>query len=375
MSQQGIPRGYGQPVLMVRAPGRFNLIGEHTDYNQGLVMPAAIDRAMTLYFGHQANSPELRAFSYDYGEIIMDDDSTHLTGWRQYLWGVRQVLLDAGIPVAGIDITVTSHIPSGAGLSSSAALCCGLVTGISRLNGVFIPEREIALMAQAAEHLAGVPCGLMDQYAVMFGKKDRLLALDCSTMNIEYLPLTLNENRLWLVDSGVRHELAAGQAYNERRQSCERVVRIISDKEPMPISSLRAISPALLHTYAEVLDPVDYQRALYVLEENERVRRAGEALQTGDLASLGHLLSETHEGLRHQYAVTVGETDWLVDYLRGLPEVWGARQLGAGFGGCVLVLAKGELPQTLPADYLTATGHEARVYPIWPEDGLSVRVL
>lgn len=360
---------------MVRAPGRFNLIGEHTDYNQGLVMPAAIDRAMTLYFGHQANSRQLRAFSHDFGEVLIDNDPTGLPGWGQYLWGVRQILHDVNIPVMGTDITITSHIPSGAGLSSSAALCCGLVSGISRLHNVFIPEREIALMAQAAEHLAGVHCGLMDQYAVMFGQKDRLLALDCSSMHIEYLPLTLNENRLWLVDSGVRHELAAGQAYNERRQSCERVVGIISDKELKPISSLRAISPALLRTYAELLDPIDYRRAQYVLEENERVRRAGEALQAGNLASLGTLLSETHEGLRRQYEVTVEETDWLVDYLRGLPGVWGARQLGAGFGGCVLVLATGELPPTLAADYRTATGLEAKVYPIRPDEGLSVWVL
>jgi len=375
MLQHGFQQRYGQAALLVRAPGRINLIGEHTDYNQGHVMPAAIDLSMELCFGHRHNSPQIRAFSCQYQQEITLNDTSTPNGWARYLQASYQVLLDAGIPVGGTDIMIDSRIPEGAGLSSSAALCCGLIAGMSRLHGVCIPEREIALLAQEAEHRCGVNCGIMDQYAVLFGRKDQWLALNCGTMAMAYVPISLKEGRLMLVDSGVRHALAAGQAYNERRASCERVVHLVQQGGMKTIRSLSELRPEMLDAMQGMLPETDFRRARYVLQENERVISAGQALREGRLDILGPLLSASHEGLRRQYEVTVPETDWLVDYLVQLPGVWGARQLGAGFGGCVLVLSAAPLTPKLLKDYRAATGKEAKFIPLRPADGLSVRIL
>ncbi len=330
------------PPLLVRAPGRINLIGEHTDYNLGWVMPGSIDKCLWLALGVNSDPENCRAIALDLnetarfpiGETAADDHS-----WTAYLKAIVLELQERDYPVRGFCGVFGGDIPVGAGLSSSAALCCGLVSGLAELFQFKIERREIALIAQAAEHRIGLNCGLMDQYAVLFGKKEQLLLLDCKTLDFQYVPLQTGDYALVLLNSGVKHALAAGSGYNERRLSCEKVVAQINLQYP-EVQSLRDVDRRMLAAARAALNPTDYRRAAYVLAENERVLRTVEALRAQDLVALGQLLYQAHEGLRTEYEVTVPELDLLVDLARQEPGILGARMVGGGFGGCTLNLVK-----------------------------------
>lgn len=335
---------FGQESFLVRAPGRINLIGEHTDYNLGFVLPAAIDKQLYFAMGNNTEATLcIKSLNYQ-NEVIINPANCILSAessWKRYFEAMTLELTSRGYRPEGVHAVFGGDIPIGAGLSSSAALCCGFIFGLSELLHWNIPREEIALIAQATEHRVELNCGLMDQYAVLFGKADEVICLDCRDLTFRYFPLKLDGYKLVLIDSQVIHELAADSGYNQRRASCENVVGRIA-KDISAVQSLRDIDEATLAKYQSFLDPIDLKRAFYVLKENQRVLEVMEALEKGDIFAVGQRLFASHDGLQHEYEVTTPELDFLVTQARIEKNILGARMVGGGFGGCTLNLMREE---------------------------------
>ena len=274
--------------ILVKAPGRINLIGEHTDYNNGFVLPAAIDKAIYFAMGHQPGQEEINIQSGNYKDRLVFNAAIETNGnvptWGSYFKALLQLLNERGHDVRGINCIFGGDIPIGAGLSSSAALCCGFIYGLSKVLDFSITKSEIALIAQEAEHRIGLNCGLMDQYAVLFGMENQAFCLDCRNLEFNYLPIELQDHSLVLINSKIEHNLAIDSAYNDRRSACEAVVKYIAKDRP-EIQSLRDISLEELSSYKEQLDPVHFNRAWFVLEENQRVMDTVKALQENNLSA------------------------------------------------------------------------------------------
>lgn len=327
-----------EPHLFV-APGRINIIGEHTDYNEGFVLPAAIDKHIA--FAVNANHiGKHRFYSMDYHQM---EEVAHLEPgqkvklWAQYLMGVLAQFEKIGKLNTHFDVVFGGNIPVGAGLSSSAALECGLAKAVNTISNLGFSDLELVKMAQKAEHeYAKVQCGIMDQYASVFGRRNQVFKLDCRDITHEYFPLELNEYELILVNTKVKHSLASSE-YNLRRQECERGVQFYKNLDPN-IISLRNVPIELIESHEDQPDPISYQRCKYVVEEIERVEQATKALEQNDLQKLGQLLYQTHHGLSKLYAVSCPELDFLVDQTKAMKEVLGSRMMGGGFGGCTLNL-------------------------------------
>ncbi len=372
---------FRQKPILVRAPGRINLIGEHTDYNEGWVLPAAIDKCLWLALGLGDDPDACNFLASDLGErlrIRLNDDITPKgTSWQDYIKAILLELKKRGYPVRAIQGSFGGDIPMGAGLSSSAALCCGLIYGIASLYDFQIERPEIALIAQAAEHRVGLNCGLMDQYAVLFGERDKVLCLDCKTLDFRRFPLDLGEWSLVLINSMIKHELAAGSGYNDRRQSCERVVRAVREKHP-EVDSLRDIDAAMLESFRSQLAEVDHRRAAYVLAENERVLKTVDALRNNDIREAGRILYQAHEGMRTEYEITVPELDLLVDLAKAEQGVAGARMVGGGFGGCTINLIetaeKEAAIRNITDIYRQKTGIQPQVIEVKTGDGVQAMI-
>ena len=357
-----------------RAPGRINLIGEHTDYNEGFVLPAAIDKA--IYFAANKNTVnKLRLFSIDYDEYF-EIDTADLkkteTHWANYLIGVMVQFQKKGLNPEGIDCVFGGDIPLGAGLSSSAALECGFALCINDLYNFRIPDSEIILMAQKAEHeFAGVMCGIMDQFASVFGEKDHVVKLDCRDLSYERYPFAKNNMEIVLIDTKVKHSLASSE-YNIRREECEKGIRIIQKKYPT-VKSLRDVQPEQLEEVKSQMDQKVYLRCHYVINEILRVEKACEALLKNDFITFGKLMFETHDGLSKEYEVSCRELDILVDIARNEPGVLGSRMMGGGFGGCTINLLKKENSRQFideaKQEYKQKTGIEAGIYQVSISDG------
>lgn len=363
-----------KPTLVV-APGRINLIGEHTDYNEGFVLPAAIDRAMVFSIGLNGED-RIRLFSYDYNESVDTRTSgPHSSGkrWALYLIGVLDQFRKEGIEIQGLDCVFGGNIPLGAGLSSSAALESGFAFGLNSLLKTGFSPRKIVLMAQKAEHESvGVMCGIMDQYASVFGKKDAAIRLDCRTNTHDYFRLKMDDYVIALVDTGVKHELASTE-YNLRRQECEKGVAILQERGIKALS-LRDASPALIEEFEGIMDPVVFRRCHYVTAENERVLLACDALEKNDLALFGELMYASHEGLKNEYEVSCAELDFLVDLTKTMDFVYGARMMGGGFGGCTINLLDkrftGSFQSLISKAYADYMKTEPSIYFIRIEDGV-----
>jgi len=327
----------GTPVIFI-APGRINLIGEHTDYNEGFVMPAAIDHHITFAIApngtgkfniYAADYKEYASFSK--GEIKPGD------GWVNYLMGMVDGLQDKGHSAPGVDCVFGSTIPVGAGLSSSAALCCGFGYALNELNGFNLTRLDIAKIAQRSEHrFAGVRCGIMDQFASLHGKKDSALLLDCKTLEYETLPVSLGDYRIMLIDTKVKHSLAS-TAYNDRRASCEEGVRILNKYSK--IESLRDVTRTMLDQHQDELGEEVYVKCRFIVDEIARTQKAATFLKAGKILEFGALLYETHWGLSKSYDVSCEELDFLVTLAEDQKDsVIGARMMGGGFGGCTINL-------------------------------------
>ncbi|GAB3635130.1 galactokinase [Hymenobacter arcticus] len=329
------------PDLVLRAPGRINLIGEHTDYNDGLVLPAAIDKE--IRFAMRLNGTDrirLAALDFDAThEVAVADIAPIPDGhWANYQLGVVAGLLKRGAVVPGFDCAFGGDIPSGAGLSSSAAVECGVAWGLNELLHLGLDTMTLAHIAQMAEHeYAKVMCGLMDQFASLFGRAGHVVELDCRSLEYAYFPFNTADCRLVLCNSGVKHALADSE-YNTRREECARGVDILQAKNPK-INSLRdATLPDIEAAQAE-LGEVVAKRCRYVVEENQRVRDLTARLaEHQSLAEVGELLYASHAGLRDLYQVSCNELDVLVELSRQAPGCYGARMMGGGFGGCTLNL-------------------------------------
>jgi len=358
---------HGDAPLLVSSPGRINLIGEHTDYNNGWVLPAAIDKRIFAAVGKR-----------DDGMIHIhaaDENQTHTVAldaiapssilWPNYILGVVQQLMKRRFPLQGFNLVFGGDIPQGAGLSSSAALECATATALNELFAFGISKLDIALLAQAAENeFVGVKCGLMDQFASVFGREQHLIKVDCSDFSYEYVPFPNMNVELVLFDTQVKHSLASS-AYNERREQCEYGVSLIK-KHHSEVHSLRDATPSQLERYVRPADQVVYDRCRYVLAEFQRVHNACDALQQGNLDLLGSLLFASHEGLQRQYEVSCPELDVLVDSVMNETDVLGARMMGGGFGGCTINLVRpGQVQQVIgrvSEIYQAKTGKTLQVY-------------
>ena len=325
------------------SPGRINLIGEHTDYNGGFVLPGAIDKAM--YCSILPNNTEtIRAYALDleeYAEFGLGEEDVPAKSWAKYIYGVCREMLKRGASISGFDTVFAGDVPLGAGMSSSAALesCFGYA-----INDIFIlgfDRFTLAKIGQATEHnYVGVNCGIMDQFASCFGKEGSLIRLDCRSLEYQYVPFNPEGYRLVLLNTCVAHELASS-AYNKRRQSCENVVAAIRKHHP-EVELLRDANLEMLREVANEVSPEDYIRAEFVIEEIQRLLDACVALEKNDYETVGKKMYETHIGLSRKYEVSCAELDFLNNIAREC-GVSGSRVMGGGFGGCTINLVKTEL--------------------------------
>jgi galactokinase len=340
---------FQQQPLLVRSPGRINIIGEHTDYNEGFVLPAAIDKAAYVAMNLREDE-EIHLVAADLDETyrtrLSDLAPVQEPGWPNYLLGAAAQCKQQGLPLHGFNAVLSSDIPIGAGLSSSAAVECATMFALNELMQTKLDRLTMVHMAQRAEHTyAGVKCGIMDQFASMMGKKDALIRLDCRTLDYTYVPFRLEGFKILLLNTNVKHALASS-AYNERREACERAVELIRPHVP-GLRSLRDADESMLDQYVRPVDPLVDQRARYVVQEIQRLLDACDAIGQGDLLTLGRLMFDTHKGLSGMYQVSCRELDWLVDRVRGHEGVLGARMMGGGFGGCTINLVKDEAIEPL----------------------------
>lgn len=325
----------GQPRFFY-SPGRINLIGEHVDYNDGFVMPAAINKG--VYYAITENqTDEIHFYAVDFAEhfSVSIDNITINDGWRNYVLSVLNEFLLLGKNIKGFNCVFGGDIPRGSGMSSSAAVEGGLAFALNELYHIGLNRVELALLCQRAEHnFPNVKCGIMDQFANMNGKKDQVILLDCRSMEYNYFPLLLAGYKIVLINTRVHHSLASGE-YNIRRQRCEEGLGIL--KTHLPVQSFRDIkSVSELEVGRMEMAPAVYNCCRFVVEEIGRTQKASELLQQHDIAGFGKLMFETHEGLSKLYEVSCAELDFLVAQARKFPTVIGARLMGGGFGGCTI---------------------------------------
>jgi galactokinase len=353
---------YGtSPSGTFRAPGRVNLIGEHTDYNDGFVMPAAIEFYSYAAIGERADHT-LSVYSEQFHQSV-EFSIAHLAGpprkhWSDYVRGVAAVLRDEGYPLRGANLVIDGQVPIGSGLSSSAAIEVSTALALTSLGGVTIPLLEVARLCQRAENTyTGARCGIMDQFVSCFGKQDHALMLDCRSLEATYLQLPPNVC-LVICNTMVRHELATGE-YNERRASCERVVETIAKFRP-EVRALRDLTLEDLEHYQNQISSVDFRRCRHVITENDRVKDAKAALESADLARFGELMYLSHDSLDQDYEVTCRELNIMVKLAREFEGVYGARMTGGGFGGCTITLVESkvvpEFQATVAREYEKLTG-------------------
>jgi galactokinase len=358
---------YGESPRIFRAPGRVNLIGEHTDYNDGYVMPAAIE-FYTWVAAAPRNDRRLHVYSEHFNETV-EFSLDQLAGpprqhWSDYVRGVAAVLMASGYPLCGANLAIQGHVPLGAGLSSSASLEVSSALALASVAGIDLPPLEMAKLCQRAEHeYAGTRCGIMDQFIATFGRAGYALMLDCRSLRYECLPIP-SHVRLVICNSMVKHELAAGE-YNLRRADCEAGVKILQ-RHLSAIRALRDVKPADLERYKDALPPQVYRRCRHVVAENQRVLAAAEALEAGDAARFGQYMYESHGSLRDDYEVSCEELDLLVELASRTTGIYGARMTGGGFGGCTINLVRADAVSAfqtrITEDYKAATGRVPAVY-------------
>ncbi len=364
--------------VVARAPGRVNLIGEHTDYNDGFVLPIATEQ--DTWAAASARRDDLvRVFSREFNDeqswAIDDWQPCDYPHWTSYVAGVASVLRERGARLPGFDLLIQSAVPPGGGLSSSAALETATALGLTHLAGEALEAREMIDLCRRAEHeFAGVPCGLMDQSVSLLAKPGTAFLLDCRTREHQYIPCDLERHVFVVVDSGVRHELAAGE-YARRQQECRQAVEYFRRLD-RGVKALRDVSPDIVRRHRSRMDVPAGARALHVTSENERTLAAADALRAGDLAEFGRLMSESHGSLRDDYEVSCRELDQLVRIICSVQGVRGARMTGGGFGGCVVALtleaAVPDIERAIREQYEACPTRAARLLRTCPSRGASI---
>ena len=393
-------------AIVVKSPGRINLIGEHIDYNHGFVLPAAIDKFIEVAIGKRSDGA-IHMVALDLGETIIlpiDNLRPHATPWVNYIIGVVDQVLNMthattnnfivtdnktpstkiNLPTnetklaAGFDICIQGNIPLGAGLSSSAAVECAVLFALNELYNLLLTKMQLALMAQSAEHkFAGVHCGLMDMFTSLHGQKNKAILLDCDSLAFTYYPLALNDYSIVLLDTQIKHALASSE-YNTRRLECEQGLKLIQEKYPAIRTfrdiSLEQVEASLVSN--DVNGSKVYQRCKYVVEEMQRVQLAVQDLEKGNMQAFGKKMFETHKGLSSLYEVSCPELDFLVEAVAHNENVLGARMMGGGFGGCTINIIKKsaveEITKELTASYAKKMHKELVTYITSIEDGTHV---
>ena len=360
---------FGKEGSLYASAGRINLIGEHTDYNGGFVFPGAIDKEIMAEIAPNGTET-VRVFSIDINEYVefgLNEEDAPSQQWARYIFGICREIIKRGGKVHGFDAVFAGNVPLGAGLSSSAALESCFAFALNDLfNGNTIDKFDLARIGQSTEHnYCGVNCGIMDQFASVFGKKDNLMRLDCRSMEFEYFPFKADGYQLVLLDSKVKHALV-DSPYNKRRQSCERVAKLLG------VKTLRDATMEMLNEHRSDMTAEDYFRAKYVIKEKQRVLDVCDALVKGDLETVGKKMYETHEGLSKDYEVSCVELDYLNDIAKDC-GVTGSRIMGGGFGGCTINLVRNNLYdkfiETAKRKFAEKYGHEPVVIPVVISDG------
>lgn len=365
------------PEKIVLSPGRINIIGEHIDYNDGYVLPAAIDKIICFAF-EKNNTNTSRVIAIDLNdefeidvtaEVKLDDND-----WTNYIRGVINQLKINGFQFEGVNCVFSSNIPVGSGLSSSAALECGFLFGMNDLFNLNIKPIDIALLGQKAEHWVGIKCGIMDQFSSVMGLEDKVIKIDCRTLEYTYHDANFSDYSLVLFDSNVKHSLMTS-AYNERRQQCEEGIAIVKANFP-EIKSFRDCTEQTIIDLKDKMSHDVFRRSLFVVKEINRVIQACEALDNGKIELLGELMFATHDGLSKDYEVSCEELDLLVDLAKEETAVIGSRLMGGGFGGCTINLIKKGHEATIKEKfsklYFDAFGIELKIYDVKVSNGTSL---
>lgn len=366
---------FAHKPLVVASPGRVNLIGEHTDYNEGFVLPAAVDKAAYIAIATSETNTG-RWYSLDFNESI-DIDFGNLakvpTRWANYILGIVDQVQQLGKTVPAFNCVIAGDVPMGSGMSSSAALESAVVFALNEICGLGLSRWEMARLAQRSENeFIGVKCGIMDMFASLHGKANQVIRLDCRDLSFEYFPIELGEYKIVLFDTGVKHSLA-DSAYNTRRAECEAGLHFFQKHYGAQIKSLRNVPVEMVQANRSRLSAEVYNRCLYVTEEIQRTLAASEDLKQGNLAAFGLKMYATHEGLRHLYEVSCPELDFLVDAVHDEKSVLGARMMGGGFGGCTINLvhqdAIADLYTQLSEAYREQMQHELGMYEVVTGEG------
>ena len=321
--------------LLIFSPGRINIIGEHTDYNGGYVFPAAVDKGIAAAI-QKSDTGKSTAVALDLNSKVEFDlnnlKPSKQGSWENYVFGVVAEIQNRNKVVGDFNIVFKGNIPGGAGMSSSAALENSVVFGLNKLFDLGLTKTEMILISQQAEHnYVGVKCGIMDQYASMFGIKDHAILLDCRSLKSKPYKIDFKNHQLMLINTNVKHSLS-DSAYNDRRSACENIAKLLE------VETLRDATEEDLEKIINKVTPENYQKALYVIQEIIRTKKAAKAIENNDLEKLGALIYASHNGLQHQYKVSCDELDFLVDQAKKNKYVLGARMMGGGFGGCTINL-------------------------------------
>lgn len=373
---QAFQQRFGEaPAIVVRAPGRINLIGEHTDYNEGFVLPAAIDRAIWFAVSPRTDRT-LDLYAQDVQQAhVADLDKLEKSGkgWPDYLLGTYSELHKDGRRVGGVNVVFGGDIPLGAGLSSSAAVESGMLFALNELYALGLSRPDLARLAQRSENLfVGVPCGIMDMYASLMGRAGHALQIDCRSLTHRYYPFNFPEHTLLLCNSGVKHELVDSE-YATRRQQCEEGVRLLQPLHP-EVRSLRDVTLEMLTAERQRFPEVVFKRCHYVVQENARVLAACQALEAGQLDDFGDLLYQAHGGARDEFEISCPEVDFLVEQARQHPAVLGSRMMGGGFGGCTINLVQrsgvADFQKRAVQNYQQAFGRELPNWEVALTDGV-----
>ncbi|MEO9572130.1 MAG: galactokinase [Polaribacter sp.] len=359
--------------LLIFSPGRINIIGEHTDYNDGYVFPAAVNKGIAAAI-HKSNTGKCTAIALDLDSTIefeLDKLKPSKEGnWENYVLGVVAEIQNRNKVIGDFNAVFKGNIPGGAGMSSSAALENSVVFGLNELFDLGLTKHEMILISQKAEHnYVGVNCGIMDQYASMFGIKDNALHLDCRTVESKPYKIDFKDHQLMLINTNVKHSLS-DSAYNDRRSACESISKLLG------IKALRDATEADLETIIDKVTPANYQKGLYVIQENSRTLKAAKAIEDGDLTTLGSLIYQSHEGLSNQFKVSCDELDFLVEQAKKNKNVLGARMMGGGFGGCTInLISKTEakaFSETVAKAYKNKFNTDCSVYFIELSEGTHI---